>query len=298
MEEAQPLLPRNVDEIIKQPANNAEENLSPPNDLSSTNSFKPEIDQPQSSDMEVHHHAHHGGKKNWKSYFWEFLMLFLAVFCGFLAEYMLEHKIERDRGKQYIISLYEDLKIDTSRIAEIIVIDDEKITALSIMYNCYDTILKNLKANTCLGTLIEYSRSNRSYQSTDRTLRQLANAGGYRLLSTEDADSSIAYDNMCKNFYDFQSSIYQQAQDNVRNTLNELVDFKANAKLLGIDPTGIESGKSNSFLFAENKMLLNKWFNELGVYMRVTQRHQSFLAQIKERAIAQLNYYKKEHGFK
>lgn len=36
--------------------------------------------------MEVHHHAHHEGKKNWKSYFWEFLMLFLAVFCGFLAE--------------------------------------------------------------------------------------------------------------------------------------------------------------------------------------------------------------------
>ena len=39
--------------------------------------------------MEVHHHAHHEGKKNWKSYFWEFLMLFLAVFCGFLAEYQL-----------------------------------------------------------------------------------------------------------------------------------------------------------------------------------------------------------------
>ncbi|MEJ7674922.1 MAG: hypothetical protein WKF59_20040 [Chitinophagaceae bacterium] len=37
-------------------------------------------------------------KKTWKSYFWEFLMLFLAVFCGFLAEYQLEHKIEKDRN--------------------------------------------------------------------------------------------------------------------------------------------------------------------------------------------------------
>ena len=35
--------------------------------------------------MEVHHHAHHEGKKNWKTYFWEFLMLFLAVFCGFFG---------------------------------------------------------------------------------------------------------------------------------------------------------------------------------------------------------------------
>ena len=39
MEEAQPLLPRNDDEIIKQPANDAEENLPPPNDLSSTIKF-------------------------------------------------------------------------------------------------------------------------------------------------------------------------------------------------------------------------------------------------------------------
>ena len=60
-------------------------------------------------DMEVHHHAHDPAaphhKKNWKSYFWEFLMLFLAVFCGFLAEYQLEHKIERDREK----NLYKHL---------------------------------------------------------------------------------------------------------------------------------------------------------------------------------------------
>ena len=33
--------------------------------------------------MEVHHHAHHGGKKNWKSYAWEFLMLFLPSSVAF-----------------------------------------------------------------------------------------------------------------------------------------------------------------------------------------------------------------------
>ncbi len=55
--------------------------------------------QPQTEKkMEVHHHTHAAhGKKTWKNYFWEFLMLFLAVFCGFLAEYQLENKIEYDR---------------------------------------------------------------------------------------------------------------------------------------------------------------------------------------------------------
>ena len=29
--------------------------------------------------MHAHHHTHDEGKKDWKSYLWEFLMLFFAV---------------------------------------------------------------------------------------------------------------------------------------------------------------------------------------------------------------------------
>ena len=76
--------------------------------------------------MEVHHHSHpatgetHTGKKKWTHYFWEFLMLFLAVFCGFLAEYQLEHKIERDRAKEYASLLIEDLKTDSVYIEQLL----------------------------------------------------------------------------------------------------------------------------------------------------------------------------------
>ncbi len=64
--------------------------------------------------MEVHAHSHTARKK-WTHYFWEFLMLFLAVFCGFLAEYQLEHKIERERAKKYMHDMVENLKYDTIR---------------------------------------------------------------------------------------------------------------------------------------------------------------------------------------
>ena len=82
------------------------------------------IEQPQTSntepqpasDMEVHHHSHTHGKKNWKTYGWEFLMLFLAVFCGFLAEYQLEHVIEHQREKEYANALYTEL-LDDSTVA-------------------------------------------------------------------------------------------------------------------------------------------------------------------------------------
>ena len=67
--------------------------------------------------MEVHAHTHTARKK-WTHYFWEFLMLFLAVFCGFLAEYQLEHKIERDRELQFMQTMAEDLKSDTAHSKE------------------------------------------------------------------------------------------------------------------------------------------------------------------------------------
>jgi hypothetical protein len=63
--------------------------------------------------MEVHHHGHHGGKKNWKSYFWEFLMLFLAVTLGFFVENQREHYIEHVRAKEFSKTLVKDLQNDT-----------------------------------------------------------------------------------------------------------------------------------------------------------------------------------------
>ncbi|HET6766300.1 MAG TPA: hypothetical protein VFH08_02840, partial [Chitinophagaceae bacterium] len=85
--------------------------------------------------MEVHHHSHLASgethiptsrEKKWKHYFWEFLMLFLAVFCGFLAEYQLEHKIEKDREKVYIRSMIDDLKADTLNLSDHLVFRSDR----------------------------------------------------------------------------------------------------------------------------------------------------------------------------
>ena len=57
----------------------------------------------ETENMEVHaHDLHKAHGHGWKHYLFEFLMLFLAVFCGFLAENFREHKVEEERGIQYI----------------------------------------------------------------------------------------------------------------------------------------------------------------------------------------------------
>ncbi|HET9744298.1 MAG TPA: hypothetical protein VFP97_01215 [Chitinophagaceae bacterium] len=150
--------------------------------------------------MEIHAHSHiadpalHRGRKKWKHYFWEFLMLFLAVFCGFLAEYQLEHKIERDREKQYMGSLLVDLRSDTSHINGV-------MNLFSLNVKMEDSLKAALLRPGVIndGSIayryLGYPLTGSVFQRSEGTINQLKNAGGWRLLhSTEVINRLNAYD--------------------------------------------------------------------------------------------------------
>ena len=142
--------------------------------------------------MEVHSHTH-SLRKKWTHYFWEFLMLFLAVFCGFLAEYQLEHKIERDREKKYIQTFIEDLKIDTAAINKNLLFRKTKrIQIDSLIDLLSDQKIKGYENELYyLGRML--IRTTR-FQSNDRTITQLKFSGSLRLIRNENAaDSIISY---------------------------------------------------------------------------------------------------------
>jgi hypothetical protein len=254
--------------------------------------------------MEVHHHPHlpHGEKRKFKEYFLEFLMIFLAVTLGFFAESLREHINDNQKREQYVQSLVEDLESDTARMDDIIQFDEAKITGLNSMYQCYDTVTNNLKATSCMGELIKFSKVNRPFLSNDRTTRELANAGGYRLLDKEDADSILAYERMYRNDYDFQTTVYQEAQDNVRNTLNELANFKIVSPLENVSSlNGNDIGSSSlngPVLFSGDRKLLNKWFNQLQLYLRVTKAQSTLLNILRSKATSVITFYKSKHHLK
>ena len=64
--------------------------------------------------MEVHHHPH-VKKKNFKEYFFEFIMIFPAVTQGFFAEQMREYFADTERGKEYMQEIVQNLEYDTVR---------------------------------------------------------------------------------------------------------------------------------------------------------------------------------------
>jgi len=174
--------------------------------------------------MEVHTHSHTERKK-WTHYFWEFLMLFLAVFCGFLAEYQLEHKIEKDREKQFVISLVKDLEADVSTLK----INYQNQQAGIILMDSLFLLLDNPQLAKQHGDdLYYFARIGPRFvpfANNSKTFDQLRNSGGFRLISKSDvADRIMAY-------Y-LRFPLYRQLED-IYN--REFEDYKRTAVKI-IDP--------------------------------------------------------------
>ena len=172
-----------------------------PDEIISTNETDAGIANQETENMEVHKHPHHvTHKKKWGEYLLEFIMIFLAVFLGFLAENIRERIVEHNIEKEYIHSLVEDLKSDTLQSNEILMLlnrrsvgVDSVITALSSpgivenSNNAYRLWSKNIGLP--------------DFISNERTIQQLKNSGGLRLIRNKEAsDRIMQYDQVIRNF--------------------------------------------------------------------------------------------------
>ena len=143
--------------------------------------------------MEVHHHPH-AEKKGFKEYFLEFLMIFLAVTMGFFAENIRENIANREGEKQYMQSMIEDLKSDTSTLASNIYLKQSRI----IMIDSLIYLLSSQDYKTRLNEIYYYGRSispPANFSPNDRTIQQLKSSGGLRLIRNVAVSNGImAYD--------------------------------------------------------------------------------------------------------
>lgn len=120
-------------------------------------------------------------KKNWKSYFNEFFMLFLAVFCGFLAENYRESLSARNIEKEYILSLIEDLKTDTTNLSLYISFRKEKSVLMDSLAEMMLSEERSIMGNQ-IYFLARQVFNEQAFIYSDGTIQQLKNAGNLRLL--------------------------------------------------------------------------------------------------------------------
>jgi hypothetical protein len=139
--------------------------------------------------MEVHHHSHTAGKK-WSHYFWDFLMLFLAITAGFFVENQRDHYVEHLREKAFIKSFVEDLKQDTANITFNTALRNSKIMIMDSLIKLLNSPDPNEDGRSAYYFGRRVTRST-LFQSNDRTIKQLKNAGGLRLIRNQTASNTI-----------------------------------------------------------------------------------------------------------
>jgi hypothetical protein len=118
-------------------------------------------------------------------------MLFLAVFCGFLAEYQLEHKIEKDRELQFIKSLSIDLQDDINSLEVMIANEHKGIKSLDTLIDLLDNPQLAKQQGDVLYYVARIGPRSIPFANNSRTFDQLKNSGGFRLIRKTEASNNI-----------------------------------------------------------------------------------------------------------
>jgi hypothetical protein len=233
--------------------------------------------------MEVHKHPHHvTHKKKWPEYFLEFLMIFLAVFLGFVAENKREQLVDKKKAREYMSSLYQDLRIDDKQLEALIPQFKERDQRMDTML----TLLKAVSKNTGANGLYNYFYLPMGYPDfiyTDRTIKQLENSGALRLISGKEiSDSIILYDASVKQIgINVNESIADQLHL-LRQMTVKIFDFKCCPEIGQFERYNNISYPNPGSLLTYDDKLLTEYYNDVQFIRRTFNRHRIFLEELKD----------------
>jgi len=175
--------------------------------------------------MDVHQHTHTERKK-WTHYFWEFLMLFLAVFCGFLAEYQLEHKIEKNRERQLLLNSPSP---------------------------------GNYAKDIYFFAVTAGRTNNIRFIPNDGTMQQLKNSGGLRLIRKHHVADSIAKYDVTVRFLSMQNELEESLINDYRETASNIFDARIFDQMLDSNNNVSKILKEDPKLLAFTQKELQRW---------------------------------------
>ena len=139
--------------------------------------------------MEVHHHPK-PGKKKFKEYFLEFLMIFLAVTLGFFAEGLREHIGDKTKEKEYLSSLLSELKYDTVKYKEV-------ISTIIYLRPLLDSLYINAREAKRFNYVLQgkwntpVNEQTTTYEPSLTTIEQLKSSGNLRLIEDKNLANKI-----------------------------------------------------------------------------------------------------------
>jgi len=211
---------------------------------------KPELKQSQTKDlkneskeeeMEVHIKPKENKEFKFRIFLYEFFIIFFAVSISFFVENIRERYIEHHREVEYIQSLANDLKIDTLQMSNVIKKNSDQAKGIyTFLKKLENSDSSKKEINYIYYYSIVYLGTLENFAHTDRTMSQLKNAGGLRLIRNKAvSDSIVNYDGLVHDV-ELNGDICLKFFYDLLGQQRELLNFKMiksnNFKLLLNDP--------------------------------------------------------------
>jgi len=237
--------------------------------------------------MEVHHHSHH--PKKWREYLTEFLMLFLAVTLGFFAENIREKVVESHREKEYMITMVQDLKEDTSRINISIINTDRKVKAMdSLIREIYHKPYTDSSLREMYYLFRRYLGSSTAASFSRRTINQLISSGNLRLIKNMAISDSIVQYDIGTEITTRQYNVYHdQYQQKARELSNRIFDSYYLLDYDRVNVISLLNTNKKLTLLTENDKELKEYANivyggknVLAIYSILLKKHKYLAEQI------------------
>jgi hypothetical protein len=246
--------------------------------------------------MEVHHHPDIR-RKDFKEYVLEGLMIFMAVTMGFFAERLRENMAEHATEEEFIISMIEDAKTDISSIRKNIEANRLRVLKLDTLANlCFNYDTSSGNDNNLYNAMKYCIRHPDFVTPVERTLSQLKNSGGMRLIEEPTASNCIInYDEVTKKMVNQQ--LYYELHLNVLIDATEKI-FNMKYFPLNLHTFKWENGYdsiSTAKLFNHDKIKLIELGNKAKLFQGIVLFYITRLEETNQNALNLIETLKHEY---
>jgi hypothetical protein len=246
--------------------------------------------------MEVHHHPH-VEKKTFKEYFLEFLMIFLAVTMGFFAETIRESLVEKNQERNYIQSFYIDISSDVQQLPKLAQFHNIQIKFADSLILLLDSANVKTPANR-IYYFAKYAvrQAPLGFFITERTVTQLKNSGGYRLIHDQKLSDSIIDYYKTADEIKFLQGWLQGYKQTLEQNYSSILRGSSYHKMIDVTDKVIEPTEKIYLKDAE-KNAINNCILQISEIQGLTTSVKMHITELNDRAVHLKEYIEKEYHF-
>jgi hypothetical protein len=245
--------------------------------------------------MEAPHHVKHSKKarKN-KEYLFEFLIIFVAITGSYFAENLREHFVDRHKEKVYMESMLQDLKSDSSNLAEVMELNRNQIKGLDTLLNLMNNKLGSNDVKQFYYLDLKYALSYNSFNPINRTISQLMNTGGLGLVKVKAvSDGIVGYDN-AKNSILKQAELLETRFTKIIDQQTEIIDLPSIMKSKQ-ESSGLQL-KEHPVLLKTDKKTMHAYYFNITVFKGSINVYTEKTGELLKQANLLIQLIKKEYN--